>query len=217
MSVLRFNARCLTVLLIALNVCVAGLLIERAWHGTDTGLLLATAPKPFAIPDLAIDPPNRGGGLGSLQEQPLFYASRHFYTPPPPSAAPTAPPRPDYRLVGTFVIPSRPAVALLSGPGGVSRKVKPGDDLNGWSVEAIEGGRVILRYQSETFEISGAAKGGNAGLQIAPIARTAQAAPSDGIRVLGNAAPGAVGTSQDSYVAPHPNHQNPHFYRPPPK
>ena len=237
------KARLLTSALVLVNTCVLGVLLDRIWYGTQATLLLATAPKPFAVPELDTGTPMRAGNLGVIQDQPLFYASRHFYIPPPPSAVPAAPPKPDYRLVGTFIIPSKPTVALLTGAGGASRKVKTGDELDGWTVQAVETGRVVLQYQATTVEISSAGKGSGTGMQVvslghAPQAgqaglaglttgptgqQTAQATPSSGgIRVLGaagvqgaTAAQGAgASASRSGYLVPN---SSPRLYRPPPK
>jgi hypothetical protein len=209
------KARLVTTVLVSLNMCAVGLLINRAWHGTQTVELLTTAPKPFATPDLDIQSPASTVNLASIQDQALFYASRNFYTPPPPSALPATPPKPDYKLVGTFIIPSKPTVALLTNSSGTSRKVKTGDNLDGWSVQAIEGGRVILQYETTTFEISSVGKGANAGMQVVPLARTAQVAPVSGVRTLGGgSAMQGASVSRAGYVNPN---SSPRLYRPPPK
>jgi hypothetical protein len=207
------RVRLVTTVLGMVNVCVLALLINRAWYGTQTVSLLATTPKPFAIPELGVTVPNRAGSLASIQEQSLFYASRHFYTPPLPSALPATPPKPDYRLVGTFIIPAKPTIALLSNSSGASRKVKPGDELDGWTVAAVEGGRVILQYGSSTFEISNASKAGNAGMQAVSLQRTAQVAPTGGVRTLGSPAQGAS-VPQAGFATPN---SSPRLYRPPPQ
>lgn len=212
------QVRVVTIVLGLLNVGAVALLIDRAWSGTQTVDLLATPAKPFAMPELDIGIPSRAGNPASIQDQPLFYASRHFYTPPLPSTLPTAPPKPDYRLVGTFIIPAKPTLALLSSASGASRKVKPGDELDGWTVEAVEGGRVILQYGTTTFEISNASKAGASGMQAVSTQRTAQAAPAGGIRTLGSAMPGSsvqgASVSHAEYAAPS---SSPRLYRPPPQ
>jgi hypothetical protein len=214
MSESKKGVRFSSTALLVLNAAAAALLVDLAWHGTEATQLLQTAPKALAPLELDIDPGRPRVELGALQEEPLLYANRRFYAPPPPGAVPTAPPRPDYKLVGTFVIPSKPTVALLSGPGGLARKVKPGDDLEGWSVTAVEGGRVILRYQSETIEITNSAKAGGPGMQMAPLSRTAQSSPSGGIRTLGMMGPGTPPGAPASYPT---SNQSARLYRPPPK
>lgn len=207
------KAPLITGVLILVNVCGLALLIDRIWQGTQTAHLLATVPKSFPVPELDTDLPARVASLGVIQDQALFYATRRFYTPPPPSALPVTPPRPDYKLAGTFIIPSKPTVALLTGSAGVSRKVKTGDDLDGWTVQAVEAGRVTLQYGSTTFDIASAAKGGNTGMQVVPL-QTTQAASSGGIHILGAAAQGAASFSRSNYSIPN---SSPRLYRPPPK
>jgi hypothetical protein len=207
------KAHLLRGVLILVNVCGLALLVDWVWQGTQTARLLATEPKSFPVPELDIGIPAQAVGLGSIQDQPLFYANRRFYTPPPPSAVPVTPPRPEYKLAGTFIIPSKPTVALLTGSAGVSRKVKTGDDLDGWTVQAVEAGRVTLQFQSTTFDIVGAGKGGNSGMQVVPLTQTAQSVPSGAVRVLGAAAQGAA-ISRQNYSIPS---ASPRLYRPPPK
>jgi hypothetical protein len=194
------------------NVCVAALLIYNVWSGTRTADLLATASKPFVIPEPKITPPGPVN-LASLQDQALFYSARHFYVLPPPSSAPVGPPKPDYKLVGTFVIPSKPTVALLSNSSGISRKVKAGDDLDGWTVQIVERGRVALQYQNDTFEIAAAGKLGSAGMQVVALTRTAQSTPtSSGTRLLGSSVP-PTAVSHAAYTTPYTGSR---LYRPPP-
>ena len=120
--------------------------------------------------------------LAAIQDRALLYAARSVYMPP---LAGTSPPKPQYRLVGTFIIPFKPAVALLSSANGAARKVKPGDSLDGWLVEAVEDRRVVLRYGSETFDIaSAAAAKPGLTLQSAPLAR--QTPPVAGNSMLGS-------------------------------
>lgn len=213
MSASKSRVRPLTIVLILANVCATALVLYNVWVGTQSAALLATAAKPFAIPEPKIEPPGAPANLASLQDQALFYSARHFYIAPPPPSVPVGPPRPDYRLVGTFVIPSKPTVALLSNSSGASRKVKTGDALDGWTVQLVESGRVILQYQNETVEISTAGKAGNGGMQVVPMTRTApSAATNSGIRLLGSAvqatpAPRAADTTPSTVSR---------LYRPPP-
>lgn len=209
----------LSLLLVGINLCLLGLLLYTAWTGTETARLLGTPPKPFPPPQLKLQPPAPGATLASIREAPLFYASRHFYTPPQPSALPAAPPKPDYKLVGTFVIPSKPTVALLANSSGIARKVKPGDDLEGWTVQVVESGRVVLQYQTLTFEISSNSKNGAAGIRMVPVSRTAQLATlgdasiPGGIRKLGGQGAERSPARGASSVASPPLR----FYRPPPQ
>jgi hypothetical protein len=188
-------------------------LVYQAWSGTQAKILLAMPPKPFPVPKLDIGLSTPPPSLASIQDQSLFYTSRHFYTPPPPSALPATPPKPDYRLVGTFVIPAKPTVALLTGASGVSRKVKPGDDLDGWTVQVVEVGRVILQFENTTAEISSAGKASAAGMRVVPLAQASQVAPLSGLRTLGSPVQGSS-VSPAGYAT---SSSNPRLYRPPPK
>ncbi len=208
-------ARVMTVTLAVLNLIVMGMLIYKIWQGTQVRGLLATPPRSFAVPQLDTDAPVTTTHLASLQNEPLFYTSRHVYTPPPPSAAPATPPRPDYRLVGTFIIPAKPTVALLANTSGASRKVKAGDDLDGWTVQTVEGGRIVLQFDTTTVEISGTSKTIAAGIRSAPISRPSQDMPVSGIRTIGNGGPAASASSAGYSTAI--SNSNSRLYRPPPR
>lgn len=209
----KSKARGLTALLIVANAGAAAILLDRALQGTQAARLLATPPKSFAIPEIDTTPPAQAANSSVIQDQVLFYASRRLYIPPPPSALPVAPPRPDYKLAGTFIIPSKPSMALMRGATGVSRKVKTGGDLDGWTVQAVEAGRVTLQFGTTTFDIVSAGKGGSPGMQVVPLTRTAQAASAGGIHVLGAAVQGAP-VSPPGFSIPN---SSPPLYRPPPK
>ncbi len=206
------KAHLLTVTLGIINGGVAATLVHQLWHGTQASVLLATPPRPFGVPELDIEPSPQAASVASIQEEPLFYSSRHFYMPPPPSALPATPPKPDYRLVGTFVIPAKPTMALLTNASGASRKVKAGDDLEGWTVQAVEGARIVLQFENTTFEIAGAVKGTASGMRLVPFAQPSQAVPATGIRTLGSTAQGPSATPA-TYATATPGSR---LYRPPP-
>lgn len=170
--------------LIALNGVVGVLVIVVAARGTQTRSMLSTPARPLSVEEISLTRPAVSPGLGAIQDRALLYASRRFYTAP---VGPTAPPHPQYRLVGTFIIPQKPAVAFLAGATGGSRKVKPGDTLDGWLVEAVEAHRVTLRYEAETFDINGGGPG-KSGLtvQAAPVAHAAATPAATGIHILGS-------------------------------
>ena len=197
--------------LVALNAVLVVCVLSGALRGTEAAALMATPPRTVPLPEYDLTRPVSQTRLATIEDQTLLYASRHLYVPPPPDLAP---PRPNYRLVGTIVIPSKPAVALLSGPQEDSRKVKPGDTLDGWLVEAVERHRVLLRHEGATFEIADATPGGTGlAVQHAPLARLAPAAPGVGIRLLGR--PAATPPKPETPVSP--TRSTPRLYKPPPK
>jgi hypothetical protein len=157
MNLLRLRQGWVQVWLLV-NVALIVAVGLRLWQGTQVGALLATPARKLALtttvpaePELA---PTR---LEPIQQSALFYPARRFYAPP---AVVALPPKPNYRLTGTFVVPSRPAVAMLNPSGGGStRKVSPGDDLDGWTVLSVEASRVVLRLNGELYEITQAHTG----------------------------------------------------------
>jgi hypothetical protein len=197
--------------LLALNAVLAACVLAAAWRGTETAALLAVPPRPVPLPEHELTRPVSPTELAAIADRALLYASRHVYTAPPANLAPA---RPNYQLAGTILIPSKPAVALLTGPQEASRKVKPGDTLDGWLVEAVERHRVLLRHESDTFEIADAVSGsaGSPGVQRAPLVRLAQSSPPVGARPLGPPIPPAPRALNPSS----PTRSAPRLYQPPP-
>jgi hypothetical protein len=156
--------------------------------GTQAAGLLATparAPAPLTI-DLADAPAMPD--LGAIQSQPLMYSTRAFYVAPAPDTAPTVPPLPDYRFAGAFIVPNKPAVALLSRQGAATRRVRVGEDLDGWRVQAVESRRVLLQWQDQQREIGAQSKPMSAGLRRVPMQRQ-RVASAGGIQTLGSPLP----------------------------
>ena len=187
------------------------LLGRTAWKGTDMNRLLATPPHRQTFPSATLEPPTRLRSFDSVQESSLFYASRHFLVPPASDLA--ALPKPDYRLTGTFIVPNRPAVAILSAPSGASRKVAAGDLLDGWTVASVEAKGVELRHGSETYELTSAPlKPG--GLQaVTSTAAPENSASTSGVRQLGN---GGISRVHLAAASPQPR-LAPRLYHAPPK
>ena len=208
--------RARTVALVTLNAVLAALLVLCAWRGTQTRSLLGTAPRPIPLKQYSLVRPAMTTNLAAIQDRALLYAARSVYMPP---LAGNSPPKPQYRLVGTFIIPFKPGVALLSSANGAARKVKPGDSLDGWLVEAVEDRRVVLRHESETFDIASTAAGKpGLTLQSAPLAR--QTPPVAGNRILGSSeatAPTAPMRLTSGATAPNVQPLTPRLYTPPPK
>jgi hypothetical protein len=106
---------------------------------------LSWAKSDFSIPGRALD-------LTEIRDRPLMYATRALYVAPPSPQLPSAPP-PSYRLVGTLVVPGKPALALLMPPAGSARRIKVGDELDGWKVRGIDVGRVVLELGVQRIEL----------------------------------------------------------------
>lgn len=188
------------------------LLGRTTWEGTDVNRLLATPPRRQTVPSAALEPPTRLRSFESIQESSLFYASRHFLVPPASDLA--ALPKPDYRLTGTFIVPNRPAVAILSAPSGASRKVAAGDLLDGWTVASVEAKGVELRHGSETYELANAPLKPGGGLQaVSSTAAPENSASTSGVRQLGSGGISRVHLA----AASHQPRLAPRLYHAPPK
>ncbi len=192
-----------------------------ALRGTRADELLATpakAPSALAI-DLA--PAASGADLAAIQSQPLLHASRAYYVPPPPDATPAAPPRPDYRLAGTFLVPGKPSVALLINQGGVGRRVRVGEVLDGWTVQDVMRQQVTFTWENERFELTtaGASSAMNAGLRRVPVTRQRVTSTGTGVQTLGGTGGqtfgGTGGPDSPASTGAQPSNQ-PRLYRPPP-
>ncbi len=215
-------------------VVLAALVVLRLVHGTEAGELLATPPKAPNLPQMKLDAPTLEAHFEPVRDHALFYASRAFYVAPPPPAAPTAPPHPNYVLAGTFAIPHKHTVALLKqGANNTVLKVKAGDDLEGWHIESVESARVLLRYQDERFEIAGSTREPGSHLTRAPLTRSTPAgvakatsalatspdttapAASPTVRSLGDGRSGAP--IRDAALRPGQTSIDARLYRPPPQ
>jgi hypothetical protein len=156
---------------------VVGVTVVLLFHhvalGSQTAALLATVARELPPAGEQLDPHLHALDVARLQESPLFYETRRLYVPPAPTALAT-PPRPDFKFAGVFIVPGKPPIALLiDNASGVSRKVKPGDNVNGWTVQAVENKRVLLAYASENMELAGPIHAGGSGMQSAPLTRSA--------------------------------------------
>ena len=238
------NLRPLTIALMLASVALGTVIVWRVWHGTEVNALLATPARKYAPPEVKLSAPDRQANL-AIRDHALFHASREFFMPPTPVATPATPPRPDYRLVGTFIIPRKPTVALLVSATGGSRKVHPGDDLDGWRVQAVESRRVVLQFDSESMEIVSATRAAAGGMTMAPLSRAApsirpavptvvslgnsesatptalrvdEATPAKpgSVKVLGSDAP-SQGGMREASASTNPIGSDARLYRPPPQ
>jgi hypothetical protein len=201
-----------TLALAALNAGLFICILIVAFGGTRASELLATPAVASAPLDIKLGTAPAPTDLAAIQDKPLMHASRAFYSAPAPDAAPQAPPLPDYRLAGSFLAPKRTPVALLARPqGGATRRVRAGDDLDGWRVDSIESKRVVLKWQDQTREILSAPSQFNAGLKRVPLQRQRVAGAPGSVVPLG-----ATGTAVSLGGGPSHVSDPPRLYRPPP-
>jgi hypothetical protein len=197
----------LTVCLVLLNggLVIAGVICLL--KGTDATTILATRPKSLDLPVPPEMVPSQPGRWQALQQLAVFHATRRFHEASDP--AQTVPP-PNYRLTGVFLLPNKPPVAVLVQPStGQSRKVVPGDDLEGWLVRGVEMHRVTVEHGAQRIELTDGKSGASPpGLQVRPINRVAGS--PGGVRVLGQS-----GVATSSLPVNRPVVE-PRLYRPPP-
>jgi hypothetical protein len=134
------------------------------------------SPSPPATDDAAA-PPDLDAMIGDILERPLFTASRH--PPPGPVAeeresgpAPRTAPVLTGRLGGTMIGPDDEREAIFAREGEKPLAVRVGDEIDGYTVHAIEADRVVLTsdFGERTVEPSfgGAGEGASA---VRPAAR----------------------------------------------
>jgi hypothetical protein len=212
-AILRLPWTTLALGLIAAGFGVACLYV--AVSGTRAAELLATPAKAPAALKIDLAPAATSADLAAIQSQPLLHASRVFYVAPSRDAAPATPPKPDYRLAGTLLVPGKPSVALLvNNQSRASRRVKPGETLDGWTVQAVLRQQVTFIWQTERFELSSTAPPVSAGLKRVPITR-ARVASSGAAGGTGVQSLGAVGNAAPSFSGG-PASDQPRLYQPPP-
>lgn len=193
----------------------AGLLTTLGWRlveGSERERLLQTEARAPDVTFDAIDVP-AVASIDSIQARAIFHQSRNFYVAPPPAVAEQQPP--DYRLAGFMTVAGKQSATLIHSQSGARVRVGRGDEVEGWIVAAIQPGKVILQSGARLTEIASGSrsKGGGVTITGAQAAKNV-AAPANvgGVRVLGNASPGAPrpqSSSTDSL------NQAPRVYRPP--
>lgn len=162
-------------------IATIGLAVSlHAWmaplpEATPPSARRSDSASPPSASTAAVNPPAEASAAArtALADRPLFDPSRRPYAPPPPappprpSAAPTPAPPPAPRLPklteqgwvlsGTVVGADDNAedrIALLrSARGGAVRKVKQGEELQGWRVVRVEPGRLSLRAGAQNDEM----------------------------------------------------------------
>lgn len=224
---------------LAANLALGAVLGIRLWHGSDAARLLSTPARRLNLTSFTDSSPGTAlTTLDGIEQAALFYPTRQVYTPPVMTAQLV---RPDYRLTGTFIVSNRPAIAMLAqNESGSVRKVKAGDDLDGWTVLSVDASRVQLRLNEQQFEITRAAAssvtsyGGSLAGIAGPAANVAPTAgikgtgltrvsmapagtplPTSGVQVLGHAGNALRGSSVPGVPAVQP--VQPRLYRPPPQ
>lgn len=137
---------------VVINVLLLFGLLALLLTGTHTRQLLSTAARatPLQVPGTAAS--NLSPSLEIVQQAALFQPTRQFYAAPVVAAVVA---KPEYRVTGTFAVPNKTPMALLTpSGGGAVKKVAAGDVLEGWIVIRIEPNRVLLRLNGEQYELT---------------------------------------------------------------
>jgi hypothetical protein len=143
-----------TAVLMGIVVAAIGWMGWRLVQGTAVQSLLATPVGKSPWEKVSLETPKAGADISGLRDKPLMYATRAVYVAPPTQIS-VAPPAPAYKLAGTLVMPSKPTRAtLVPMAGGRSIRVKPGDSLDGWTVQSVDMKRVILAFGEQRTELS---------------------------------------------------------------
>lgn len=193
-------------LLILLN---GGLLATLGWRlveGSGRDDLLVTAARESNVTFGAVDAPV-AGAVDSIKPRAIFHQSRSFYVAPPPQTVEQPPPA--YRLAGSMTVAGKQSAVLVALQSGTRTRVLVGDEVEGWTVAAIQAGKVILQSGGRATEITAAGKV-QAGVTVVGAQASTMPAPVNGVRVLGNSS-----VSNSSSRPSDPLNQAPRLYRPP--
>jgi hypothetical protein len=215
---LPLPTQALGLLVVGLVSCIVAVILR----GTQAATLLATPANPAAAFELDLSSPRQSPDLAAMQIRPLVHSSRAFYQKPA-EAPPAAPPRPDYRLAGALMLPGKaPVAVVVDRIGNHSRRVKVGDELDGWQVASVDRKRVLLTWGAERAEITSgtftpaatsvASTNASGGLKRVPLARQQVAAASGAVQSLG-----ASGNAPVARGVGGPVDDTPRLYRPPPQ
>jgi hypothetical protein len=113
-----------------------------------------------ATPPVSVD-------LLAIRDNAVFYTHRSFYQSPPPGQSV---PVPEYEFAGSMALPQGKKVAFVRRKSDKSNKtVHIGDDLDGWRVELIEPGRVVVAKDAQQVEIKSATSQSEPGLRHAVV------------------------------------------------
>jgi len=212
-----------TTALVLVNALLLTTVGMSLWKGTDTDRILHVTAHQVKVPMLRVELPALYADFTGLADRTPFYATRRLYVLPAKPKDPP-PPIPKYLFGGAVIRPHGPGVALLNDPiNGSALRVVAGKDLEGWRVESVEASRVVLSYEDQHAEITGATKQASPsvtaeGMSRTPVTRSNRGPRGGGVRVLGNGqtvsreAPAAsnlpplAGSGSESVYIPAPPH-----------
>lgn len=173
-----------TLLLILLNAALLVAMATRLSQASPAQSILATTPQSVAAPTPWPEFVTASIDLSNVQDAALFHQSRSFYVPP---AVPEVRTRPDYRLSATWRTPKQPPTAVLvQSQSGARTQVRPGADVEGWTVESIEPHVVILRHGEQRIEVRTARAVSGTGMRSASSPASKSPAINSGVRLLGS-------------------------------
>lgn len=198
------RVRLFTLLLVAANTVLGAAVILRLSQGSQLDFA-ASDPMPLSATAVPRAMPTFSA-FDVIQSGAVFHQSRRFYVAPETPVAEQ--PAPDYRLVGSMSIPSRPAAAvLMSNQSNARTKVVVGDQLEGWTVVEIGPRSVTMRLGERTAQIGPGGRLQDGGVNVPP----GHSIPLGVVHASGSAgapprAPPAANSKGDS---------PPRLYRPP--
>jgi hypothetical protein len=179
---LRLSTLCLALLnatLLALTISIFRTGQQRV-HEPDN-----VPVHSLAFPDLAVmnAPSAAGIDMTAMREEAVFYSRRTFYHPPAQSQAVSTP---DYDLAGVMSLPKGKWLAFVKRRSDQSnRTLHEGDDLEGWRIESIGSGRILIAHGEQRSELKSATPQAPQGQGLVRAAVTARGVQS-GPRTLGS-------------------------------
>jgi hypothetical protein len=158
-----------------------------------------------AMPDLSAvaSAPTPGVDVTAIREEALFYSRRTFYHPPAPSQVV---PALEYELAGTMTLPKGMRVAFVKKKSDqTNRTLHEGNDFEGWRVESIDSGHLVLARGDQRSELKSVSPQATPGLLRGTVRPQVV---QTGLRTLGSSSAFTVPLPQTSTTA--------RTYRPPP-
>lgn len=202
-----------TIALAVLNGAALIALVTLALQGTQRDELLQAQSLQSTKAPASLEVPPASVQFESIRDAAIFHQARSFYVAP--AAATFEQPPPDYRLTGSMSVPSRPLTALLLHNQSKERvKVIAGDQLEGWTVIAVEARQVTIQLGERREQIGSAAAPSN-GVTIVAQDRPKAFLPASGVVRV----PAGTAASANESVAEPPAaasiSDKPRLYRPP--
>lgn len=143
--------------LASLAAILGAALFMQGWRGSRATAILRTVPRKINLAKTA-KTLIRTDDLRIIEERALFYATRKVYAPLLASPIASRLQLSRYQLIGTLLVPQKQGVAFVrQGPAGKTTTISPGNQLDGWTVKAVQSGKAVFAYEDQRVTLTTAA------------------------------------------------------------